>query len=151
MKAGNQYWVWNTDTSGNYASAPVGPVAGTNQALETIETSFNRKRCSQATALSWRGRVGPRQQVVDLALGVAGDDAGDDVGEVGIGIDAVELAVSMSEAIVAQCSAPPSEPAKSAFFLLRAIGRMERSTTLLSISTVPSSRKRHRPAQRESA
>ena len=41
LKAGSQYWVWNTDTSGNYASAPVGPVSGTNQALETIETSFN--------------------------------------------------------------------------------------------------------------
>ena len=81
---------------------------------------------------------------------MAGDDAGDDVGEVGVRIDAVELAVSTSEAIVAQCSPPPSEPAKSAFFRLRAIGLIARSTTLESISTRPSSRKRRGPAQRES-
>ena len=36
--------------------------------------------------------IGPRQQVVDLALRVASDNAGDDVGEVSLWIDAVELA-----------------------------------------------------------
>lgn len=36
----------------------------------------------------------------------------------------------MSEAIVAQCLAPASEPANNAFFRLRAIGRMDRSTVL---------------------
>ena len=36
----------------------------------------------------------------------------------------------MREAIVAQCSAPPSEPAKSAFLRFNAMGRMARSTTL---------------------
>jgi len=45
-------------------------------------------RCSQATAL---GRVGPGQQVVDLALRMTGDYAGD-VGEVGLRVDGVELA-----------------------------------------------------------
>lgn len=38
------------------------------------------------------GYVGPRQKIVDLALRMAGDDAGDDVGEVGVRFDAVELA-----------------------------------------------------------
>ena len=61
------------------------------------------------------------------------------------------MQVSMSEATTAQCSAPPSDPAKSAFLRLRAIGRMARSTTLESISTRPSSRKRLRPAHRERA
>lgn len=47
---------------------------------------------------------------------MAGDDPGDHVNEVGVRLDAFELeCVSISEAIVAQCSAPPSEPAKSAF------------------------------------
>lgn len=40
----------------------------------------------------------------------------------------------MSEAMVAQFSAPASYPAKSAFFRLWPIGRMVRSTQLLSIS-----------------
>jgi hypothetical protein len=42
------------------------------------------------------------------------------------GSTSFNLQVSVSEATVAQCSAPPSEPANSAFF------RMERSTVLLS-------------------
>lgn len=52
------------------------------------------------------------------------------------------MQVSISEAMMAQCSAPPSEPAKSVFFRFRAIGLMLRSTTLESISTRPSSMKR---------
>ena len=51
----------------------------------------------------------------------------------------------MSEATTAQCSAPPSEPAKRAFLRVRVMGRMERSTVLESISMVPSSMKRVRP------
>ena len=35
--------------------------------------------------------IGPRQQVVDLAVGMVIDDLGDDVGEVGRWIDGVEL------------------------------------------------------------
>jgi hypothetical protein len=57
------------------------------------------------------------------------------------------LQVSISEAMVAQCSPPPSEPAKRAFFLLSAIGRIVRSTTLVSISMRPSSRKEALPAR----
>jgi hypothetical protein len=37
----DQYWVWNTDSSGNYVSAPIGPVSGTSAALVSMETSFN--------------------------------------------------------------------------------------------------------------
>ena len=54
----------------------------------------------------------------------------------------------MREAIVAQCSAPPSEPAKSAFLRFNAMGRMARSTTLKSISILPSSRNRVRNCRR---
>ena len=46
----------------------------------------------------------------------------------------LSLAVSTSEAMTAQGSPPPSEPAKSAFLRLRAIGRIARSTMLESIS-----------------
>jgi hypothetical protein len=79
-----------------------------------------------------------------------GDDAGDDAGEVNQGLDAGHLGVSISDATTAQYRAPPSDPAKSAFFRVRASGQMELSTTLESISTRPSSRNRLSPAQRES-
>jgi cytochrome c2 len=41
LKAGNQYQVWNTDTSGNYLSTALGPVSGTSASLFAAETSFN--------------------------------------------------------------------------------------------------------------
>ena len=41
LKAGNQYRVWDTDSSGNYVSAPLGPVSGESAALWSAETSFN--------------------------------------------------------------------------------------------------------------
>jgi serralysin len=37
----DQYWVWNTDSSGNYVSDASGIVSGTSAALESFETSFN--------------------------------------------------------------------------------------------------------------
>jgi len=37
----NQYGVWDTDSSGNYVSAPLSNVSGTNLELESIEASFN--------------------------------------------------------------------------------------------------------------
>jgi hypothetical protein len=55
----------------------------------------------------------------------------------------------MCEATIAQFSAPPSEPAKSAFLRLSAMGRIVRSTMLESISMRPSSRKRVSPSQRD--
>ena len=61
------------------------------------------------------------------------------------------MQVSTSEAMTAQFSPPPSEPAKSAFLRLRAMGLIERSTVLELISIRPSSRNRVRPSQRESA
>src|ERR1700722_1886694 len=37
----DQYGVWDTDSSGNYVSAPIGDVSGTSATLESIEASFN--------------------------------------------------------------------------------------------------------------
>ena len=37
----NQYGVWDTDSSGNYVSGPLGNVSGTSAALESMELSFN--------------------------------------------------------------------------------------------------------------
>src|SRR5436853_52000 len=68
-----------------------------------------------------------------------------------ISYETVRRWVLISEAMTARCSAPPSEPAKSAFLRVKASGRMLRSTTLLSISIRPSSRNRHRPGQRDRA
>ena len=61
------------------------------------------------------------------------------------------LQFSISVAMIAQFSPPPSEPANSAFLRLSAIGRIDLSTVLESISILPSSRKRVRPSQRGSA
>lgn len=82
---------------------------------------------------------------------MAVDDAGDDVGEVRYGSTPINLQVSMSEAITAQCSAPPSEPANRAFLRVKASGRMVRSTTSIVDLVRPSPRNRHRPCQRDSA
>ena len=60
---------------------------------------------------------------------------------------ALSLQVSTKDAMVAQFAAPASWPAKRAFFRFNAMGRMVRSTALLSISIRPSARKRQRPAQ----
>jgi hypothetical protein len=43
------------------------------------------------------------------------DDASDDVGEIGVRSTPMSLQVSISEAMTAQCSPPPSEPANRAF------------------------------------
>ena len=40
----------------------------------------------------WRSGIGPRQEVVEAAVGVTVDDAGDDVGQVGERLDADQLA-----------------------------------------------------------
>jgi hypothetical protein len=46
---------------------------------------------------------------------MAVDDPGQGVGQVSKRIDVVQLKVSTREAMTAQCSAPPSEPANSAY------------------------------------
>ena len=62
-------------------------------AIETVrKMSMNRNRCSQATALRSGWGVGPGQKFVDAGLRMAVDDPGEDVGEVGLRVDAVELA-----------------------------------------------------------
>ena len=37
----DQYGVWDTDSSGNFVSAPISSVSGTSAALESMELSFN--------------------------------------------------------------------------------------------------------------
>src|SRR5450755_2711118 len=59
----------------------------------------------------------------------------------------LSLHVSSSDAIMAHPAAPRSWPANSAFFLVKAKPRIERSTVFESISIRPSSRKRHKPSQ----
>jgi hypothetical protein len=93
----------------------------------------------------------PRQQLIDIAVGVTIDDRCKNVGQIRERVDVVQLACSIRDATVAQCSAPPSDPANNAFFRLSATGRMERSTVLLSSSMRPSSMKRVRPSQRDRA
>ena len=49
----NLYGVWDTDSTGNYVSAPLSNVSGTSPALELMETSFNYD-------LNGDGVIGPR-------------------------------------------------------------------------------------------
>jgi hypothetical protein len=58
----DQYTVWNTDSSGNYLSAPIGVVSGTSTALESYETSFHQD-------LNGDGLIGPPPPVVIEAFG----------------------------------------------------------------------------------
>jgi transposase-like protein len=57
------------------------------------------------------------------------------------------FAVPIRVSAIAQCSAAPSEPLNKAFFRATATPFMPRSTTLVSISSRPSSRKSTRPDQ----
>jgi hypothetical protein len=95
--------------------------------------------------------VGSRQQLIDVAVEMTVDDPGEDIGEIPERVDVIQFTVSINEATVAQCPAPPSEPANNAFFRLSAIGRIELSTVLLSSSMRLSSMKRVRPSQRDRA
>lgn len=62
------------------------------------------------------------------------DEAGEDVGEMGFGIDVVEFVGFDERGENGPVLALPSDPAKSEFFQLRSSGRMLRATTLESIS-----------------
>ena len=86
-----------------------------------------------------------------MAVGMTGDDPGEHVGQDTPGIDVVELAGGNERGDDRPVLAAAVGAGEQAFFLPRVIGRMVRSTTLLSSSTRPSSRKRQRPSQRDSA
>ena len=59
--------------------------------MSTIAAAGIPRRFASLIA-SWPDRVGPWQQIVESALRVALDDAGDDLSEVGVWLDADELA-----------------------------------------------------------
>ena len=73
-----------------------GLVATMPQAVDALPDdpeTLNGKRRFQATALSGLGfRVGPGEEMVDIAVEMAVDDLGKRVGEIDVRIDAVELA-----------------------------------------------------------
>jgi hypothetical protein len=50
------------------------------------------EQAALAKAVPARRGIGPRQQVVDLAVGMTVDDSGDDVGQIVMRFDAAELA-----------------------------------------------------------
>ena len=67
-----------------------------------------------------------------------------------LGSTSLSRAVASNDAIVAQVAPPASDPANKVFFRVMQIGRIARSTLLLSSSTRPSSRKRRNSVLRES-
>ena len=83
---------------------------------------------------------------------MAVDDAREDVCEIGVRIDAAQFArLDQRGDDRPGFRAAVIRSGESAFLRLRAIGRIDRSTVLESISIRPSSRKRVRPPQCESA
>lgn len=82
---------------------------------------------------------------------MATDQAGEDVGDVGVGSDVVQLAGLDGEAGTTQCWPPPSELTESACLRLSAIGRMAHSPVSESSSMQPSLWTRPKPSQRLSA
>src|SRR5215207_5084901 len=94
------------------------------------------------------GLPGPWQEPLELVgLGPARDYTLEHVGTHAKGSTPLSFAVATRLATIAQWRAPPSEPAKRAFFLPRAIGRMARSMTFVSSSIRPSSRNSTNPVQ----
>jgi transposase-like protein len=90
----------------------------------------------------------PGEQLLKLvALGSAGDQTFEHVGQVASGSTPFNFAVPIMVKAIAQCSAAPSEPLNKAFFRATATPFMPRSTTLVSISSRPSSRNSTRPDQ----
>jgi hypothetical protein len=76
----------------------------------------------------------PGQQIGDTVDRMC-CDALEEVAQIGFRLDIVEI----REAMAAARTPPASDPANSQFFRPKAIGRIARSTGLLSISMVPSS------------
>jgi hypothetical protein len=82
VPAADQYWVWNTDDSGNYVSNATGVVSGTSIALESLEASFNHDLnndgvigtppASNQPLFAYQGTDGNGAQVYDITWNVQG-------------------------------------------------------------------------------
>jgi hypothetical protein len=88
---------------------------------------------------------------VDPALRVALDDAGDDVGDIGLRIDVVELGGLDQGGEDRPVLGAAVRAGEQGVLAGQSQGADERSTVLLSISMRPSSRNRVRPDQRHRA
>ncbi len=132
------------------------PVARVTDSLETSRTpgrccrtwssiaSLGRQQASSVYSY----RIIPWQKPIDPALLVSVHDGSECGAQVGQRIDGIELAGldqrGDDRQVLRSCVMPCEE---CAFFRLRAIGRMVRSTLLLSISMRPSVRKSFSPSQ----
>src|SRR5690606_8713922 len=88
-----------------------------------------------------------RRQIIDLVLPMSGHDGVQCAAGQAYGSTALSLQVSTTEARRPQFRMPASCPESSAFYRLSAIGRMVRSTALLSSSMRPSPRNSSSPVQ----
>ncbi len=71
------YTVWNTDSSGNVLSASISGVAGTNTALESIETSFQQD-LNGDNVIGIPGHTSPSAQVASAAPAAPASFSGGD-------------------------------------------------------------------------
>lgn len=89
----------------------------------------------------------PWPEVFDGAFGVTVEDGAQGGGDAVDGLTSASLQVATREASMARFSAPISFPAKSAFFLVSAMGLIRVSTGWVSSPGLPLSRQRLRPGQ----
>jgi hypothetical protein len=98
--------------------------------------------------LDWRDE-GPREELIEPAVGMALDDAADDVGEIGLRVDAVQRAGLDGEA---STIAPHRRRRRRKDVLaVECDGPDGSRDDAGSISTLPASTKRLKPSQRASA
>src|SRR6476620_6620480 len=95
--------------------------------------------------------IGPRQELVDAAIGMAVDDLADHIDQVGVRIDAVEFAGLDQRSNDRPVFAAAVGTGEERVLPVQCDWGMLRSTTLESISMRPLSTKRVRPAQRDNA
>ena len=79
----------------------------------------------------------PGHELVDTRLRPPVHQAGQCLGEIVLWLDAIQLEVSMRDAIAAQLAPPSSLPANNAFFLDRATGRDRRRSGLGLVVEAP--------------
>jgi len=105
------------------------------------------KKDIRAVFRSHRVGVVPWEKGVDLALFVAVDDGGERVCQPGVGIDAVHFAGLDQRGDDGPVFGTSIMAREEGVFRFKAMGRMVRSTVLLSISMQPSVRKRPWPSR----
>ena len=94
-----------------------------------------------------RGCPGPWKELVEAIVRPEIDEADENIGKIGLGLDVIQFAGLYQRRDDGPIFSTIIVTGERAFLRVRACGRIERSTMLVSSSMRPSSRKRVRPSQ----